>query len=141
MKGINDGMPGYAETSRRLINEAGRMVNLMVTAGYGWSDALMAQCAHYGTADVELSEFLQAPPGTGCQRSLSVVAPFVAEGTGQVIPPQSLVLVPNVLRVFATRFRVGVRGPDYVSGTYRGRIRLTGLPGTPAQEMDVIVGL
>jgi hypothetical protein len=164
VKDVNDAVHQYAETSRQLVNEVGailldadhrigegtfgsaqwaqsarRMVNLVATAGYGLPAALMSQCA----GDVELSEFLKAPPGTGSERTLSVVAPFVAEGTSYAIPPQSLVLVPGVLRAYATRFRVGVRGPDYVSGTYRGRIRFTSLTAGTAQrtEMDVIVGL
>ncbi|MEB3030869.1 hypothetical protein [[Mycobacterium] nativiensis] len=168
MKDINEGMQRYAETSRQLVNQAGaialdadhrikegsygsaqwaqsarRLVNLMATAGYELSGALMSQCYAQCVDDVELSEFLEAPAGTGCERMLSVVAPLVAEGSSYAIPPQALVLVPGVLRPFATRFRVGVRGPDYVSGTYRGRIRLTGLPAGAGQvdEMDVIVGL
>ncbi|MEB3022448.1 hypothetical protein [[Mycobacterium] crassicus] len=168
MKNINESMQRYAETSRQLVNEAGsialdadhrinegsygsaqwaqsarRLVNLVVTAGYELSGALMSQCYSQCADDIELSEFLQASPGTGCERMLSVVAPFVAEGSAYTIPPQSLVLVPGVLRPYATRFRVGVRGPDYVSGTYRGRVRLTDLPATTGQvdEMNVIVSL
>lgn len=137
---INDDVTRCAETTRR-------MVNLVAAAGYQWSHevaaAMTSLCSPHCADDVELSEFLEAPPGTGCERVLSVVTPFVAEGTSYAIPPQSMVLVPGVLRTFATRFRVGVRGPGYLSGTYRGRIRLTGLPATAAQvaEMDVIVDL
>ncbi|MEO6794521.1 MAG: hypothetical protein ABI253_10775 [Mycobacterium sp.] len=145
MTEINNGITRCAETARR-------MVTLVATAGYQWSSELSgattsrwdSHCAD----DIELSEFLEAPPGTappgtGCERRLSVVTPFVAEGTSYAIPLPSMVFVPGVLRTFATRFRVGVRGPDYISGTYRGRIRLTGLSATTAQvdEMDVIVDL
>lgn len=165
MKDINEGIHSCAQSSRRLVEDAGavvleadqqisqgtfgsaqwaqsvrRLVNLVTTAGYQMSGTLMAQCSD---GDVELSAFLEAPPGTGSERVLSVAAPFVAEGTSYAIPSQALVLVPGVLRTYATRFRVGVRGPDYVSGTYRGRIRLTCLPtaGGQVQEMDVVVDL
>lgn len=168
MRDINEGIHRYAQASRQLVDEAGaivldadhrigegafgsaqwaqavrRLINLAATAGYEVSDALMSQCGSQCADDVELSDFLEAPPGTGCERMLSITAPFVAIGTSYAIPPQAMVLVPGVLRTFATRFRVGVRGPDYVSGTYRGRIRLTCLPAGsgPAQEMDVVVDL
>jgi len=133
---INDGVTRCAETARR-------MVDLIATTGYELSGALTTLWGSYCTDDVELSEFLEAPPGTGYERMLSVAAPLVAVGTSHLIPVASTVFVPAVLRTFATRFRVGVRGPDYVSGTYRGRVRLTDLSATTAQvaEMDVIVDL
>lgn len=167
MKDITEGIHQYAQRSRQLVDQAGaivrdadqrigegtfgsaqwaqsvrQLVNLVATAGYEMSGAVLAQCGAQ-CSDVELSEFLEAPPGPGYERVLSVAAPFVAEGTSYALPPQTLVLVPGVLRPYATRFRVGVRGPTYVSGTYRGRIRLACLPPAtaPAQIMDVIVDL
>lgn len=136
MTEIDDGVTRCAETARR-------MVDLVATTGYELSGAITSLWGSPCTDDVELSEFLEAPPGTGSERMLSVAAPLVAVGTSHVIPVAATVLVPGVLRTFATRFRVGVRGPDYVSGTYRGRIRLTGLSATTAQvtDMDVIVDL
>lgn len=164
MRDVEQGIRQCGETSRQLVEDAGalvldadhrigdgtfgsaqwaqsarRMVNLAVTAGYQLSAAAMSQCAD----DVELSEFLEAPPSKASRRALSIAAPFVAEGSSRALPPQAMVLVPSLLRTYATRFRVGVRGPDYVSGTYRGRIRLTSLPANTGQvqEIDVIVDL
>ncbi|OMC11282.1 hypothetical protein A5735_15640 [Mycolicibacter heraklionensis] len=168
MKDLKQGIHQYAQRSRQLVNDVGaivldadhrsaegtfgseqwaqsarQVINLVTTAGYDMSDALMAQCGAQSDGDVEFSEYLEAPPSPGSERLLSVAAPFVAEGTSYTIPPQALVLMPGALKPLATRFRLGVRGQAYVSGTYRGRIRFTSLPPAtaPDQHLDVIVDL
>ena len=154
----------YAEASRHLVSRAGAIMlaaddqiadgtfdsaqwaksvrqlgDLAVTAGLELAPNMMSACAPQSPGDVALSAFIEVVPDNESPRLLSVAEQFVQDGTSYAIPDRSLVFVPAILRVFATRFRVGVTGPDYRSGTYRGRIRLTA-PGV-VDETDVIVDL
>lgn len=159
----------YAQTSRRLVRQAGaivlqandqindgtfgsaqwtksaqQLVNLAVTAGLEIAPQLMPIPCLPQSGQLELSDFVEVDADNERERMLSVAKPFVHDGAPScVIPNQFIVFVPGILRVYANRFRVGVRWPDLRSGTYRGRVRLTSIQTAVPRvdEMDVIVDL
>ncbi|CAJ1505856.1 hypothetical protein [[Mycobacterium] holstebronense] len=159
----------YATTSQRLVNETGelmqqvdrqirngtygsehvaktanQLLNLAMAASLEWTAAAFSFWSPPSTDAVELSEFIEAEPDSDCERVLSVAKPFRRLGAeSDVIGAQSLVFVPGILRVHAARFRVGVRGQNYSSGTYRGSVRLTSVRDgvSRSHEMDVTVDL
>ena len=156
----------WAESARRLVNQAGeivlqantqvndgtfstekwakstqQLVNLALTAGLEMSPL---PCLPQAPDAHDLSDFVTVEPDGEFQRTLSVVKPFVQEGAPAcVIPDQSIFFVPGVMRVHATSFRVGVNWPNLRSGTYRGRVRLTQIGSATAHsvETDVIIDL
>lgn len=159
----------YATTSQRLVNETGKLMqqvdhqirngtygseqvaktanqllNLAITTSLEWSQAVFSFWSPPTTDAAELSEFIEVEPDSDCERVLSVAKPFRRLGAeSDVIGAQSLVFVPGTLRVHAARFRVGVKGQNYYSGTYRGSVRLTSVRDgvSRCHEMDVTVDL
>ncbi|OBK83562.1 hypothetical protein A5649_06145 [Mycolicibacter heraklionensis] len=159
----------YATTSQRLVNETGKLMqqvdhqirngtygseqvaktanqllNLAITTSLEWSQAVFSFWSPPTTDAVELSEFIEVEPDSDCERVLSVAKPFRRLGAeSDVIGAQSLVFVPGILRVHAARFRVGIKGQNYYSGTYRGSVRLTSVRDGVSRrhEMDVTVDL
>ncbi|MGB3473732.1 MAG: hypothetical protein WBA69_03000 [Mycobacterium sp.] len=155
----------YATTSQRLVNEAGalmqrvdhqirngtygsehvaktasELLNLGLAASLQWTQAMFSFWSPASTDDVELSEFIEADPDSGCERVLSVAQPFRRLGAeSDAIGAHALVFVPGTLRVHATRFRVGVRGQDYSSGTYRGSVRLTSVQAGVSRQHEMAV--
>jgi hypothetical protein len=160
----------YAETSRRLVTRAGavvlqandeisegtfgsaqwaksanQLVNLALTAGLQFAPQMMPfPCLPKSTEEFGLSDFIEVGTDNECERVLSVAGPFVHDGAPScVIPEQTIVFVPGIVRVYAKRFRVRVNWPNLRSGTYRGRVSLTRVQAATAQvsEMDVIIDL
>lgn len=134
----------YAKTSEQFAKSANDLLNLAVAASLEWAPAVMSFWSPPSTDEVELSEFIDATSDSDCKRILSVAKPFRRVGApSDAIGAQSLVFVPSILRVHATCFRVGVKGQNYSSGTYRGSVRLTSVQaGVPRQhEIDVTVDL
>lgn len=159
-----------AETSQRLVSEAGAIVlqandqissgtfgsaqlaksahqlmNVAMTAGVELAPHMMPIPCLLQSGELELSDFVKAEQRDNeCERVLSVAQPFVQDGAPSCrIPDQFIVFVPGILRVYATWFRVGVKWPNLRSGTYRGRVRLTRIKTAAARvdEMDVIIDL
>ncbi|MGH3561853.1 MAG: hypothetical protein ACRDTN_08655 [Mycobacterium sp.] len=156
----------WAQTSQRLVSQAGaimleandqirdgtfdaaqwtrsahQLVNLAMTGGLELAPGMMSiACVPQSSGELELSDFIEVDPDNECERTLSVSKPFVADGAPScAIPNEFIVFVPGILRVYATRFRVGVTWPDLQSGTYRGEVRLTNVKTGAAQVKDVIV--
>lgn len=159
----------YAESTRRLVSDAGELLlqandqisdgtfdsaqwaksmrqlaNLALTAGLEVPQLMSVPCLPQSSG-LELSDFIKVEPDNECQRLLSVSKPFVQDGAPScVIPDQSIVFVPPILRVYGQWFRVAANWPDLRSGTYRGQVRLTRLkPAAPSADefVDVIVDL
>jgi hypothetical protein len=160
----------YAETSQQLVSQAGdivlqandqakkgtfdstqwsksvqKLLDLALAAGLEVVPYLLPSPCFGGSGELELSDFNKAEqPDNQCERVLSVAQSFVLDGAPSYrIPDHLIVFVPAVLRVNAIWFRVGVKGPNLRSGTYRGRVRMTQLKKANARvdEMDVIVDL
>lgn len=169
MTDLNARIGRYADASQRLVSQTGalmleansqivngtfdsaqwaksarQLIDLAMTAGLELAPDMMPMCPPRSSGDLELSDFIEVDPDAESERLLSVAKPFVADGNpSYAIPDRSIVFVPSVLRTYATRFRVGVRGPNYSSGTYRGRIRLTRVRsgGVRVHESDLIIDL
>jgi hypothetical protein len=154
----------WAESSRRLVNEAGEIVlqantqindgtfttqqwaksaqklaNLVLSAGLDMAPQMLPlSCLPQAVDTGDLSDFLKVQPDGQFQRIPSVVKPFVQEGAPScVIPSQSIFFVPPIVRIHATSFRIGVNWPNLRSGTYRGTVRLTQVGPANAQPDDV----
>ena len=157
---------GWAESSRRLVNDASalvlqantqisdgtftteqwtksaqKLVNLALTAGLDLVPQMMPlPCFSQAVDTRDLSDFIKVAPDGQFQRVLSVVNPFVQQGAPScVIPSQSIFFVPTIVRVHATSFRIGVNWPNLRSGTYRGTVRLTQVGPGNAGPRDVVV--
>jgi hypothetical protein len=148
----------YAETSRRLVTQAGKivlhandeistgtydfaqwaklanqLVNLALTAGLQLTPQMIPiPCLPKATEEYGLSDFITAAPDNDCERVLSVAESFVQPGAPScVIPDKFVGFGPPILPRDGTKFRVKVYWPNLRSGTYRGKIRLTRIK-TPA---------
>jgi hypothetical protein len=142
----------YAATSRRLVNQAGKivldannesakgtfdfpkaaksanqLVNLALTAGLQLAPSMLPiPCIPKATEEYGLSDYVTVDADDECDRVLSVAKSFVQAGASScVIPDEFVVFSPAVLPRGGTKFRVKVTWPNLRSGTYRGEIRLT----------------
>jgi hypothetical protein len=154
----------WAESSRRLVNEASeivlqtntqisdgtftterwaksaqKLVNVALSTGLGMLPQMIPlPCLPQAVDTGDLSDFLKVQPDEQFQRVPTVVKPFVQEGAPScVIPSQSVFFVPHVVRLHATSFRIGVNWPNLRSGTYRGTVRLTQVGPANAHPDDV----
>jgi hypothetical protein len=143
----------YAETSRGLVNQAGKialqaneqisngtfssaqwaksahqLVNAALTAGLELGPQLMSIACLGPSSELEYSDYLAVAPDNQCERALSVAKSFAQVGAPScVIPDRFIVFDPPILRVYAEKFRVATNWPDLQSGTYQGGVRLTRL--------------
>jgi hypothetical protein len=140
-KQINKGTFGSAQWAQSVY----QLANLGLTASLELAPPMMPSPCLLGSGELELSDFNQVEqPDNECERVLSVAQSFALDGAPSCrIPDQFIVFVPDILRVNAVWFRVGVRWPELRSGTYRGRVRLTQIQtgAKRVDEMDVIVDL
>jgi hypothetical protein len=156
----------YAETSRRLVNEAGKialhandeigkgtfdfaqyaksvnkMFNMALTAGLRMAPSLIPiPCLSRGIEEYGLSDSIVVKPDNECDRVLSVAKPFVQAGAPScVIPNEFVAFDPAILRRGDTKFRVKVVWADLRSGTYDGTIRLARTQPAAGTETDIEV--
>ena len=142
----------YAATSRRVINQAGKIVldanaeiskgtftfekwaksaNQLVDLALNTGLALVPTmipypCLPTSTEGYGLSDWIEVDVDNGCERALTVSQAFVKLGEPAcVIPNEFVAFSTAVLPRGENRFRVKVTWPDLRSGTYRGKIRLT----------------
>ena len=154
----------YLETSRRLVNHAGKiwldtnaeitkgtfdfpkwaksaneLVNLALTAGLQLTTPrIPIPCIPNATEEYGKSQPIIVNPDNGCERVLSIAKSFVLEGAPSgVIPDEYVVFAPAVLPRGANNFRVKVTWPDLQSGTYRGKIWLTQIGTATPTAADV----
>jgi hypothetical protein len=139
---IDDGTFDHA----RCAKAAKQLANLALTAGLDVVPQLLSIPFGLVAGDqLNLSDFIEVDPDNDCQRSFSMSQSLVQDGApSNVIPDHLIVFVPGTLRVYAKRFRVGIRSSNLPSGTYTGQVRLTRLnPPTPSADafVEVIIDL
>ena len=151
----------YAATSRRVIDQAGKVVldaNTEITNGTftfeKWAKSanqlvdlalntglqmlptvLPYPCLPAATEGYGLSDWITVPVDNTCERMLSVCGPFVKAGEPSCLIPNEFVTFSSArLPPGESRFRVKVTWPELRSGTYKGTIRLTQVGGAKAHS-------
>jgi hypothetical protein len=154
----------YAATSRRIIDQAGKIVldaNAEITKGTftfeKWAKSasqlvdlalnaglqvlptmLPYPCLPTATEGFGLSDWITVDVDNACERALSVCGPFVKAGEPACsIPNEFVAFSSPILPRGESRFRVMVSWPELRSGTYTGKIRLTRIGGAKAHSDEI----
>jgi hypothetical protein len=154
----------YAATSRRVVNEAGKIVldaNAEVANGTfsfeKWAKSasqlidlalntglamvpttIPYPCLPGATEGYGLSDWVVVDVDNDCERALSVSQAFVKVGEPAcAIPTEFVIFSTPILPRGVNRFRVKVAWPDLSSGTYQGKIRLTRIGNAKAHSDEV----
>lgn len=154
----------YAATSRRVIDQAGKIVvdaNAEMTTGTftfeKWAKSasqlvdlalntglqmlptmIRYPCLPAATEGYGLSDWITVDIDNVCERALSVCEQFVKAGEPSCsIPNEFVTFSTAILPRGESRFRVKVSWPDLRSGTYKGRIRLTRIGGAKAHSDEI----